>query len=501
MINEKQTTIQISRGKFIEESRSIAILRLNTKEFKKGEVVMMNYYKDKDFRNNVGVLIAIGVDNGIGEEFYRLVSAGGTVTVRKVTDSIPDVSSLVHNELYIYKSQEDKWMYVYKKDSENDRTEELITGGPYIFVDLDSGYRWFYNNQDCKREDEFLSTTVSEKILQSILDTDLKLNVSSDSGYIFKAGTIQDITLSIKTLNGTNDVSKDCLYYLDGEQIELSADNKYTLENRVQDSDHTVESRYEIYPGIRYPVKSTVKIRFGYIFYCGRVKEGWYPTVEEIQKLEKTSLSYRRDFKWDNIVLDSESIVFSYPKKYGYISHIYDDNGLDYIHNYLCYDNKYTINNEDYLVYIKSDIVSIDDFMQTWVFDDPDSLDAEEDNILDLVNAWKDQNKSGGVVVVDSSGKIPTSLYDLNKTDSFKHLAGIVSDYPTSGMTKDNLYYNSTTKKIYKAVSDSVGIISDPEQAEVYTYDNKFYAWTGLSLQPFSYMGSRVINNITEIFN
>ena len=67
--------IQISRSKYIEESRSIAVLRLNTEySFLKGEVVMINYYKDPDFRNNIGVLVAIGVKDGMGEDCYRIVN-------------------------------------------------------------------------------------------------------------------------------------------------------------------------------------------------------------------------------------------------------------------------------------------------------------------------------------------------------------------------------------------------------------------------------------------
>ena len=59
--------IQLSRSKYIEESRAIAVLRLNEYDFYPGEIVMMSYYKNPDFRNDIGVLVAIGVKKGIGE--------------------------------------------------------------------------------------------------------------------------------------------------------------------------------------------------------------------------------------------------------------------------------------------------------------------------------------------------------------------------------------------------------------------------------------------------
>lgn len=40
MINDVQR-IQISRSKYIEESRAIAVLRLNEYDFLKGEIVML----------------------------------------------------------------------------------------------------------------------------------------------------------------------------------------------------------------------------------------------------------------------------------------------------------------------------------------------------------------------------------------------------------------------------------------------------------------------------
>jgi hypothetical protein len=474
MINKKESIIQISRDQYIEQSRAIAILKLNDKKFHKGELVMQNYYKDKDFRTDIGVLIAIGVDEGVGEDYYRLLSAGGTVMVRSVTDVIPDVSSLVHNELYIYKNPDEKWMYVYKKEDESDRTLEEITGGPYIFVDLQSGYRWFYENQVCKREDDFFSTTRIENILQINLD----------------------LSVRARKVDGT-DITDKCDFYLNGTSIVVSG-GRYTLENQTTSKDIEIIAKYKILDGIYYSLKNISKLRFGYNFYYGKVKSGWVPSIDAVKNLGNIKLSYRRDFKWSDIKLDLEETVLAYPKDYGYISHIYDDNSLDYIHSYEIYDTDIVIDNIRYLVYLKKDPVSVVDFSQDWVFNDSDSIVDNESNMFDIINSWLGRNtRTGGLVVLDNDGKIPESLYLKDKSDTFTKLAGIVTEYPTENMVPGTLYFNTTTNKIYTAIDDKTGVISNIKNGELYVYNSGFYSWTGTSLQKFSTLSSSVITDVT----
>ena len=97
----KDYRIKVSSSKYIEESRAVAVIRLNERGFLKGEVVMLNYKKDPDKKTDIGTLVAIGIKDGTGEDCYRIISAGGSVVVRKVVESLADVSSLVHNELYL----------------------------------------------------------------------------------------------------------------------------------------------------------------------------------------------------------------------------------------------------------------------------------------------------------------------------------------------------------------------------------------------------------------
>lgn len=494
--------IQISRSKHIEESRALAVLRLNEYSFLKGELNMLNYYKDPDFRTDIGVLVAIGVKDGIGEDCYRILSGGGIVPVRVVTDILPDVSKLVHDELYVYKDEKNVWNYVYKKpdaDTPN-RIIEPITDGPFIFLDLETGYRWFYEDQVCKREDDFFSTEKVNEVLQVMVNLgELTVNVASKNGYVFKVGDVKNIHLEINAVDKKGDDFTDkCDFYIDDTLIKLDENNEYTYKNLLRDKNIIVEARYKVTDGLWIPFYGEVDIRFGYDFFYGRVKDGWKITKDSVESLEKKRLNYRRDLTWDNIVMSQDKIVFSYPKRYGYLNHIYDINGLDYIYTYQAYDKDIVIDDEEYLVYVKKDVVTIDDFKQTFVFSDVESITAEEGNLIDLLSAWKDRNKFSGLVMLDENGKIPEELYNPNASSTFTEIVAIVTEFPSSGLTVGEVYYNEATKEMFTAISETSGVISEPKSNMMYVYDNEFYSWTGDSLQPFARMESRIINTIEE---
>lgn len=496
--------IQISRSKYIEESRSIAVLRLNTEySFLKGEVVMINYYKDPDFRNNIGVLVAIGVKDGMGEDCYRIVNMGGEVPVRCV-GVLPDVSSLVHGEVYVWYGHkgddEDAWNYVYLKDG--NRVIERVTGGPYIFLDLETGYRWFYSDQTCKREDDYFNKESIEALLQTISGTKPYVSLTSLSGTLFHVGDVKDILFEVKVTSSDNfDITKECLYYLDGKEIFLNEKNRFYLPAVNSDRNVIIEARQKVTPNVYVSGSGEVNIKFGYYFYYGRVGTDW--TVEgsdSITSLENRTLHYRTNFTWDGFALEGQKVVMAYPKLYGFLSHIYDDHSMDYIHTYDVYDEDFYIGNVRYVVYVKKDYVDIVDFKQKFVFEDPDELSLEGSTMLDIITAWKVRNTFNGLVTLNEEGKIPEELYNINAASAFIPLAGIKEVAPESDMTRGEVYYIESTGKLLTALSDSTGTISDPVPGFVYTYNNDYYTWTGLSLRPFGRITTKDIIDITEIF-
>lgn len=501
--------IQISRSHYIEDSRAIAVLRLNTYDFKKGELVMLNYYKDQDFRNNIGVLIAIGVKDGIGEDCYRLISVGGTVPVRYVGE-LPDVSKLVHGEVYVWYGPEDNledtpdtWNYVYaeKPDLEH-RVIEPITGGPYIFVDLETGYRWFYENQDCKREDDYFTIDKMEQLLQKILSSSVSLQLTSRNGTLFQVGEVKDLLLNVVAVDETGaNISDQCSFYLSGIEIFPEESGRIRVPNVNKSTDFEIEARRHLSDNIYLTTSSTISIHFGYIFYYGRVFDGWTPSEGTLKVLENRVLSYRVNKVWDKINLTKQKTVFAYPKEYGYLSHIYDDHGLDFISTYTVYDEELLVDGVRYLVYVKDDIVDISNFKQKFVFENPEDLTAEGTTMLDIITAWKIRNTFNGLVQLDENGKINEDLYNINAAEAFNKLDGIYEDYPEDGMERGEVYYITSTKKLYTAISDTEGAISNPIPGMVYVYQDNYYTWSGLSLRPFGRITSRKINSITDIFN
>lgn len=488
----KDYRIKVSSSKYVEESRAVAVIRLNERGFLKGEVVMLNYKKDPDKKTDIGTLVAIGIKDGTGEDCYRIISAGGSVVVRKVVESLADVSSLVHNELYIYKDPDNKWYYVYKPENEANRRIELITGGPYIFVDLDTGYRWFYRDGQCKREDEFFSSNNVQALLNEILSRNDRIEVTSDSGFLFKVGDVKNVALNIKTLdNSRNDISSKCRYSIDGQDIALVG-GKYTIQNLTADKDIEIVSNVEVAEGIYQQIKEKVSIRFGYLFYYGRVEPTWEPNVDNIKALEYKKLNNRRSLEWVDIdITNLSKTVFCYPKRYGFLDHIFDYHGIDYLKDYVIYDNHYVIDGEEYFVYLKKEPIKMFDFRQNYVFGDFDGIiingvgDNQLDDLLD--HGIKEQLKD--------------KLLDF-KTSGVVYLDGMFDEVPTSGLVPGGIYYIKSIKKLFVADSDSSGVVKDMTEKSMYVklpeYSTLF--WNGTELIDLGKLRVVKIDNISEIF-
>lgn len=488
----KDYRIKVSSSKYVEESRAVAVIRLNERGFLKGEVVMLNYKKDPDKKTDIGTLVAIGIKDGTGEDCYRIISAGGSVVVRKVVESLADVSSLVHNELYIYKDPDNKWYYVYKPENEANRRIELITGGPYIFVDLDTGYRWFYRDGQCKREDEFFSSNNVQALLNEILSRNDRIEVTSDSGFLFKVGDVKNVALNIKTLdNSRNDISSKCRYSIDGQDIALVG-GKYTIQNLTTDKDIEIVSNVEVAEGIYQQIKEKVSIRFGYLFYYGRVEPTWEPNVDNIKALEYKKLNNRRSLEWVDIdITNLSKTVFCYPKRYGFLDHIFDYHGIDYLKDYVIYDNHYVIDGEEYFVYLKKEPIKMFDFRQNYVFGDFDGI---------IINGVGD-NQLGDLLDHGIKEQLKDKLLDF-KTSGVVYLDGMFDEVPTSGLVPGGIYYIKSIKKLFVADSDSSGVVKDMTEKSMYVklpeYSTLF--WNGTELIDLGKLRVVKIDNISEIF-
>lgn len=483
--------IKVSSSKFIEESRPIAILRLNEREFLKGEIVMVNYKKDQDFKTNIGTLVAIGVKDGKGEDCYRLISTGGSVVVRKVVTSLSDVSSLVHGELYIYKDDNNKWFYVYKKKDEDNRRIEEITDGPFIFIDSESGYRWFYRDGECRREDEFFTSKQVKDIISQVLIRSDRLEVESEDGLLFKAGDVKDIVLTINTFDlDNNNISDKCEYKVNGKPITLLSNNSYVLTNVSSDTKITVECKIDLGNNFYQILRKTIKIVFGFIFYYGRVNQDWKPSVLNIKSLEYSKLSAKTNFDWVGINLENPGkTVFCYPKSYGLLDHIYDFHGIDYYKDYEIYDGNFEIDGINYLVYLKKEPVKIHNFRQNFIFNDSSDVDisgVDRDSLSDLIE-----------MLIEN--KIFRYIEELRLT-GLVFIDKFFYDVPTSDLIPRKIYYIESEKKLYLIQEDSTGIFKDPDIKTLYVKlpEHTIMFWNGTDLVSEG-IGSEIIHNIREI--
>lgn len=483
--------IKVSSSKYIEESRPIAILRLNEREFLKGEIVMVNYKKDQDFKTNIGTLVAIGIKDGKGEDCYRLISTGGSVVVRKVVTSLADISSLVHGELYIYRDDNNKWFYVYKKEDETNRRIEEITDGPFIFIDSDSGYRWFFRDGECRREDEFFTSKQVKDIISQVLIRADRLEVESEDGLLFKAGDVKDIVLTINTFDAdNNNISSKCEYKVNGKSITLLSNNSYVLPNISSDTEVVVECKINLGNNFYQVLRKTIKITFGFIFYYGRVNPDWQPSILNIKSLEFSKVSARTNFDWSDIDIENlGETVFCYPKSYGLLSHIYDFHGIDYCKDYDIYDNHFNIDGVEYIVYLKKDPIKIYDFRQSFIFES-DGVDTSKLNKATL----------GELIEKAVEEKLKNKIQELRIT-GLVFIDEFLTDIPGSGLIPGNVYYIKSNKKLYLPQENSTGIIKELDIKTLYVKlpEHSIMFWNGTDLLNEGKLSSEKINSIEEI--
>lgn len=103
------------------------------------------------------------------------------------------------------------------------------------------------------------------------------------------------------------------------------------------------------------------------------------------------------------------------------------------------------------------------------------------------VENWKKtigvKGAANGVAGLDASGKVPSSQLP-SYVDDIVDVTKFVTSDPTSGMTIGNVYYNSTTKKLFTATSATAGVTSDPESDKIYVRltDSTLWRWSGSTM-------------------
>lgn len=126
-----------------------------------------------------------------------------------------------------------------------------------------------------------------------------------------------------------------------------------------------------------------------------------------------------------------------------------------------------------------------------------DFVKAEDSRAIGMVTAsntrianlesWKNtigtKGAANGVAGLDASGKVPSSQLP-SYVDDVIDVTNFVTANPASGMTVGNVYYNSTTKKLFTATSATTGVTSDPESDKIYVRltDSTLWRWSGSTM-------------------
>ena len=225
--------------------------------------------------------------------------------------------------------------------------------------------------------------------------------------------------------------------------------------------------------------------------------------------LENKELQVRSNIKYSGINLDQEKTVFAYPEIFGDLVHIYDINGLDYVNDYNIH--KVVIGKTDtmYNVYVKKYEVSISDFTQVYKFIDEDlTEDILYTRLKDLEKAWLNQNGPEGVVLLHGSGKLPENVIPENIEVSggnigkgVNRLIDFIDSYPQYNMIPGQMWYNIKTKKIFTALTDNTGEISDPESDAMYlnSRTNALFIWNAVKNNMDTLGGNVMSTKLTDL--
>lgn len=506
----RSVTIRISRNQGVARDRSIAVLKLNKLTHYVGQPVMVKYYSKP---GEIDTLLALGIKDGIGADCYKIVSFAGLELVRGVVSNPPDISFLIHGEMYLYRNNNGIWHFVYAVDGERIIEPIPLDLAPTTFVNIEDNFRWFWNKGELKREDDFSSGEEMEAIINELflILSPIKFEVSSKVGYLFDYERMLDVPLYVRiTDNSGSDITNKYSFTINGEPVDYN-DHEIVIKgaNRFM-TEYLIEARVVARNGKTFKFGTIIFINFGFNFYYGIVDENWVLSKNNLTSLENKVLNYRKTVHFNSIDLNYKKLVFSYPEQYGELMHIFDEHGLDYLDDYSL--NKITISGVVYNVYIKTDAITIENFDQKYLF-----VDSEDEEIVqntvdvekydEVIKAWERKNTENGLVQLNEIGKIPKSFIEgLSTTSdySFVSLIGFIKEYPTSNMIKGDKWYNTEEKKIFEAISVNRGKVYDPADYTVYlnNTNKSMYVWKSENMELLNEaVRTESISNVTDILD
>ena len=95
------------------DNKESALQKLILHKFTPGEMFIIGYYTEGSTENNIStdIIVAIGVEEGMGPEKYRIIADRRVMVVTAVLPEIPDVASIALNQRYIARDKRDGKLY------------------------------------------------------------------------------------------------------------------------------------------------------------------------------------------------------------------------------------------------------------------------------------------------------------------------------------------------------------------------------------------------------
>lgn len=122
----------------IQPNKASALIALGTAQMVDGEIYKVRYINSF---GNLDCLIALGTGDGVGPNFYTLLSDRGMFLVTSIVSSLPDISKAVFGEVYLLVTSEGifRCHISNQTDSGISWEEEEVLGDHLVSCTEDSG--------------------------------------------------------------------------------------------------------------------------------------------------------------------------------------------------------------------------------------------------------------------------------------------------------------------------------------------------------------------------
>lgn len=235
------STIKLLRSSSIYSDLSEALHILKNFSHISGQPVILYYYLDEE-KTKIDCLFALGINDGVGEDCYSIVSSKSEILIdRVILGELPDIMEfrLDRKEIFLCNPTESETNYWVTVENEERILTEVKNTNPILIKDISTGELWWVNNKTLKKcsdfptEEEFIKlsdkTLKLEQSNQDILlptqekhgiDISLlmekvyppQIKISRDDVEVFEVGTTKDIELNVTLENRGVDITDECTW-------------------------------------------------------------------------------------------------------------------------------------------------------------------------------------------------------------------------------------------------------------------------------------------------